>query len=278
MSINLYLFSYPSAVKKYQDRGFILGKLGDTHRETDVRINEQGASAEWEEKIIIGAWNNLQVIKRDHDVHAELTKRGLWHSGKHKGTEWFRIPGNTVEEAKQYIDDLIAQFEGKRIRKKVKLRAMQQAALNKAMEFIENGTGDVSIIANLCPRFGKTIWALSLFNKIFKKYGNKVMLLPAYWLSVHSSFIKELREYDDFLDIVQIDVNDPDAREQAIDALGAQQRLLVPISLHGDYDDWCNKHQWISDIPNNELFVFADEGDFGTHTENQVAKLDFLFD
>lgn len=275
--INLYAYSYPSAVNKFQNDQFILLKLGDSHRDTEIRINEQGTSAEWEEKIIVGSWNNLQKIKRDHDVHEVLTKRGLWHSGKHKGTEWFKIPGSTVQEAFDYVDALVAEFEGKRIRKQVKLRALQQKTLDKAMEYIAAGGHDVSVIANLCPRFGKTIWALSLFNKIHKTYGNRVMLLPAYWLSVHSSFISELTDYDDFLDIVQIDVNAEGARERAVDAIGAGQRILVPMSLHGDLEEWKVKHSWIASIPNFDVFSFADEGDFGTHTENQVAKLDYIF-
>ena len=275
--INLYGYSYPSAVDKFKDSGYVLLKLGDSHRDTEVRINEQGNSAEWEEKIIIGSWNNLQTIKRDHDLHEVLTKRGLWHSGAHKGTEWFKIPAKSTDEARAYIDDLVTEFEGKRIRKKVKLRSLQQKALNKAMAYIASGGNDISIIANLCPRFGKTIWALMLFNKIYETYGNRVMLLPAYWLSVHSSFVNELTEYDDFLDIVQIDVNNPNAHNQATDALSAGQRIIVPISLHGELEEWKAKHAWVASIPNADVFSFADEGDFGTHTENQVAKLADIF-
>ena len=275
--INLYAYSYPAAVNKFSNAGFVLLKLGDSHRDIEIRINEQGSSAEWEEKIIIGSWNNLQTIKRDHDLHEVLTKRGLWHSGKHKGTEWFKIPGHTIDDARNYIDDLVTEFEGKRVRKQVKLRALQQKALNKAMTYIATGGHDVSVIANLCPRFGKTIWALSLFNQIHNTYGNRIMLLPAYWLSVHSSFVNELTEYNDFLDIVQIDVGADDARERAIDAVSAGQRILVPMSLHGDLEEWKTKHSWIASIPNADVFSFADEGDFGTHTENQVAKLDYIF-
>ena len=275
--INLYAYSYPSAVNKFLKNNFILLKLGDSHRDVEVRINEQGNSAEWEGKVIIGSWNNLQTIKRDHDLHEVLTNRGLWYSGKHKGTEWFKIPGKNVKEAYAYIDDIVAEFEGKRIRKNVKLRSLQQTALDRAMSIIDKADVDVSLIANLCPRFGKTIWSLMLFNAISKKYGNRVMLLPAYWLSVHSSFINELSEYNDFLDIVQIDVNDPTAETQAMDALYAGQRILVPISLHGDLTEWKSKHSWVANLPNSDVFSFADEGDFGTHTENQVAKLDYIF-
>lgn len=275
--INIYAYSYPSAVVKFQDQGQILLKLGDTQREADVRINEQGGSAEYESKIVIGAWNNLQKVKRDHDLHAVLSLRGLWHSGDHKGTEWFRIPGSTVEQAWKYIDDLIAEFEGKRVRKKILLRSLQQRALDQALDYIDRGGDNPSIIANLCPRFGKTIWALSLFNEISSRYSNRVMLLPAYWLSVHSSFIKELADYEDFQDIVQIDATAEDAEYQAKMAIEADQRILVPISLHGELEEWCAKHSWLAAIPNDEIFMFADEGDFGTHTDNQVAKLDFLF-
>jgi hypothetical protein len=145
------------------------------------------------------------------------------------------------------------------------------------MKMIAKGNTEASLIANLCPRFGKTIWALSLFNRITKAYGNRVMLLPAYWLSAHSSFISELDQYNDFLDIVQIDVDDANASREAEVALAAGKRIIIPISLHGDLEHWQKKHDWIADINNNEIFMFADEGDFGTHTENQVAKLDFLF-
>lgn len=275
--INIYAYTYQSAINKFSEIGYVLVKLGDSHRAVEVRINEQGNSAEWEEKKIIGSWNNLQKIKRDHDLHEVLTKRGLWHSGKHKGTEWFKIPGNNEQEAYEYLDALIAEFEGKRIRKKVKLRSLQRKALNKAMDIIAKAGSEASIAANLCPRFGKTLWALSLFNEIYSKYGNRIMLLPAYWLGVHSSFVNELTDYDDFLDIVQIDVGDVDARERAIDAVAAGQRIIIPMSLHGDLEEWKTKHEWIANIPNADVFSFADEGDFGTHTDNQVFKLDYIF-
>jgi len=173
---------------------------------------------------------------------------------------------------------LIESFEGERVRPSVKLRGIQQHNLDKAMAIIESAGKDAaSIIANLCPRFGKTIWALMLFNRISKKYGNRVMMLPAYWLSVHSSFESEIDRFKDFQDIRYIDTNEPEAWSTAGSYLEQGLRIVIPISLHGDYEEWCQKHHWISTIPNDEIFMFADEGDFGTHAENQVAKLNYLF-
>lgn len=266
--INLYAYTYPSAIKLFDD--YVLTKVGDSIRDVEVRMNEQGGAAEYESKVHVGAWNNLQVIQRDYDVHKVLTKEGLHHTDG-KGTEWFKIPGKTTQEAYAYIDALVAQFEGKRVRNKVKLRKLQQKALDEAMAIIDNGGDVATIIANLCPRFGKTIWALMLFNAISEKYGNRVMLLPAYWLSVHSSFVDELEQFDDFLDIalVQDEIS-------AVHALDNNQRIIIPISLHGDYNEWKDKHQWIANINNDDIFVFADEGDFGTHADNQVKKMEFL--
>ena len=276
--INIYCYSYPDAMRKFAKQGYVLAKIGDSTRDTNVRIDEQGGAAEYEAKVKIGEWKNCKKINRDHDLHKVLTKRGLWHSGDHKGTEWFKIPGKNAKDVCNYVDDLIAEFEGERVRESVKLRNIQKHNLDKAMAIIASAAKDAaSIIANLCPRFGKTIWALMLFNRISKKYGNKVMLLPAYWLSVHSSFESEIERFKDFQDIKCIDPNNPDAWKEAWLHIEQGLRIVVPISLHGDYTEWCKKHQWISTIPNEEIYMFADEGDFGTHAENQVAKLDYLF-
>ena len=274
--INLYCYSYPGAMKKFAAQGYMLVKIGDSHREADVRIKEQGGAAEYEAKIKISEWNNLTKIDRDYRIHEVLTERGLWHRDG-QGTEWFKIPATNAAEVRDYVDQLITYLEGERVRPPVKLRKIQQHSLDRAMDIIANCDDAANIIANLCPRFGKTIWALMLFNQVTEKYGNKVMLLPAYWLSVHSSFIDELDAYQDFDDIRYVDIDEPEAHNSAWTYLKEGQRIIVPISLHGDVDEWKAKHQWIANIPNNEIFMFADEGDFGTHTENQVAKLQFLF-
>lgn len=272
--INLYAYTYPSAIKKFD--GFVLTKVGDSTRDVDVRIREQGGSAEYESKISVGAWNNLKKIKRDFDVHRVLTEQGLHHV-EGSGTEWFKIPANTIQDAFDYLDNVVQEFEGKKVRNKVKLRSLQKKALDEALEIIERGDSSATVIANLCPRFGKTIWALMLFNSLSKKYGNRVMFLPAYWLSVHSSFVDTLDKFDDFLDIALIDVTAKDAESQAANALANGQRIVVPISLHGELEEWQNKNAWLAEIPNDDIFVFADEGDFGTHADNQKKKLDFLF-
>ena len=64
--ITAYAYTYESACVKLL--GYILLKVGDTIRAASTRMGEQGTSAEWEEKIPIGIWKDLKVIKRDSDI------------------------------------------------------------------------------------------------------------------------------------------------------------------------------------------------------------------
>lgn len=267
--INLYAFTYPSNTIRYE--GYWACKIGQSSRSVDIRMNEQGGSAESEAKLKIGEWNDVKKISGDGDIHAVLKKRGF-HVIEGSGKEWFKIPAVNQEEAYQYIDNLIAELEGEKVRKKVILRNLQQKAMDAAWEIIESSGFDSTIIANLCPRFGKTIWVLSLFNKIHEKYGNRVLLLPAYWLSSHTSFENELPLYNDYKNVVVVD-NGEDAEK----AIAQGKCIMILLSLCGDYDDWVSKNQWIADIDNNDIFMYADEGDFGTHTERQIEKMDYIF-
>jgi hypothetical protein len=278
--INIYAYTYQSAMKIFAKDRFILVKIGDSTRDVDVRMSEQGGAAEYEAKIKVGSWENLKKIKRDHTIHKILTKRGLHHTDG-KGTEWFKIPAATIDDAQAYVDQIIASKEGHKVRPAVILRNQQKRTLERAMEIIkecaESGQDSTSIIANLCPRFGKTIWALMLFKRISEEYGNRVMLLPAYWLSAHSSFEKELDEFADFINMRVIDTDSEEPWTTVGEFYRDGKLIVIPISLHGEIESWKEKHRWISTIPNELIFNFADEGDFGTHTENQVTKMEFLF-
>ena len=281
-AMNLYAYTDEAALTYANEKmpGYMLIKIGQTQNDTDVRIKEQGGAAEWSPKIKLGEWLNLSKMKGDRDVHIPLKKRGLWldpKDSKATGTEWFFIPANNLEEANAYIDQVVTDLEGGKIRKKLELRELQQKALDQAIDIKTTKKEGTTVIANLCPRFGKTLWALELFNTLHKKYGNRVMLLPAYWLSVHTSFVNELDQFDGFLDIVHIDAakaSDPEGDMK--EALKDGKRVLITVSLHGDIEGWTEKYQWIRGVDNNDIFMFADEGDFGTHTTNQVAKLDVL--
>ncbi len=277
--ISLYAYSYPGYdnLRECPLKGdYVLVKFGDTTRTTEQRMSEQGGAAEAFAKITVGTWPGCDKIKRDFEVHHVLKERGLDHK-EGAGTEWFWIPGKTFSDAYEYLDQLVTEMEGHVVRKKVKLRALQQKALDDTLTAIENGTDVATVIANLCPRFGKTIWALMLFKQISEKYGNRIMLLPAYWLSVHSSFEGELEQFDDFQHMTIVDPRKIADADAAVDAAWAEgQDVIIPISLHGDISEWKRNNKWLRDIDSETFFMFADEGDFGTHGDRQIEKLDYI--
>lgn len=301
---NVYGFTTLNDLLLYPD--FFRVKVGDTRGSGHKRTKQQqtGISSK---QIIINPkgdlndrswdWSGLMKIKGDGDLHTHKALSRYRLPADESGDEWFSFPlpdilkgaNVLIEEKIRYIwkllDDVIADLEGRRVRKPVKWRKTQRDRLDRAMQYI--GEGKTEGIAFLCPRFGKTLWALGLFNRLTEIYGNRVMLVPVYWLSVHTSFEDEIGAYADFQDIVYIDDKDDAAEAIACAALQAGKRILIAISLHGKMADgkteeemsnWVKRNRWIRSIPDADKFMFADEGDWGTHTDNQIKKLNFLFD
>lgn len=291
MSINLYAYTYPSHELELREKikdptssvlpyAGLWVKIGDSHRDPMLRMSEQGGASEQAKKIVLGTWLDVNTIQRDYEVHHELTLRGYRQDAyaTGAGTEWFLIPGKSNNEVLAEINSVLDSFGEGTSKTKVKLREQQSFALKKAMDIIrlskKNGQDKINIVANLCPRFGKTIWALSVFNEISKKYNTNIMLLPAYWLSVHTSFGDEVEKYYEFKNMRVFDTRDEDAGRKVREALKQGHQVVLMNSLHGDVDVWTDKLKWLQTLLKKEnVFVFSDEADFGSHTENQVNKL-----
>ena len=277
----LYGFTYPEFVANGPTKGYIEVKTGDTTQGLDdgltidesgrVRISQQGKSAEAYKKIIVGTFGvSKTIIKRDYVIHKELKKRGLRPKALDgQGQEWYRIPGKTIKEVNKYLQDVIDSM-GASSTKKLKLRKEQERTLIEAVEIYNSTNSDrVDIAANLPPRFGKTTWALTLFNELNKK----VLVLPSSWLSTHTSFEDDIKEFRDFSDIVCIDSKNDNYSKQIKKALSENKRVAVYVSLFAKDKKQFNS---IKNISNSDKFVCVDEGDFGSWTKNKRFILDHL--
>ena len=277
----LYGFTYPEFVANGPTKGYIEVKTGDTTQGLDegltidesgmVRISQQGKSAEAYKKIIVGTYGvSKTIIKRDYVIHKELKKRGLRPKALDgQGQEWYRIPGKTIKEVNKYLQDVIDSM-GASSNKKLKLRKEQERTLIEAVEIYNSTNSDrVDIAANLPPRFGKTTWALTLFNELNKK----VLVLPSSWLSTHTSFEDDIKEFRDFSDIVCIDSKNDNYSKQIKKALSENKRVAVYVSLFAKDKKQFNA---IKNISNSDKFVCVDEGDFGSWTKKKRVILDHL--
>lgn len=273
--INIYGYSYPAAIKEFQDRGFILTKVGDSHREVDIRLKEQGGSSEWEGKIKIGEWINLSNISRDYEIHDVLTERGLWHKEDGLGTEWFRIPGNTTDEAHAYLNKLIEDLEGGNVSPLYRLREHQARTADTLIGIITEKGLDVTVLEEQAPRSGKTLTNSHSFLELNKNLGIKLMIIPVYWLSALTSYKNEFKRWRQLHDVYFFDtVTDSDWSFQAQSLLSQGKKVCLGISTHAS-ETWFEKYKWINEY-SEPTFVVSEEADFGSHTEDTIEKFKYL--
>ena len=139
------------------------------------------------------------------------------------------------------------------------------------LDQVDNGAKVIA--AELAPRFGKTPWSLDTFKDLFEDFDYQYMILPAYILTAHASFMKELRKYSDFDDMMFISDNDPDFKDKVRN--NKDKKLVIAISLHTPEDNLA-KYECIGELDVSKKVAFIDEADFGAHTESSKKIIDLL--
>ena len=298
----IYSYCYPDAVKNNELRqenqrlkgvdltpGYIKTKVGDTAQGLDegltidesgkLRMSQQGGTGESDKKIVVGTWGvSKNNIKRDFVIHNELKRRGL-RPVKDKdgnpildgqGKEFFLIPGNTVEEVHQYLQDVIISF-GASANEKLILRKAQERIINERLENYNSSNSErVDHVSNLCPRFGKTTEELHYFNKINKK----IMMGPSAVLSTHTSFRADIARFRDFKDIEYITTHEnPDYEKDIKKAFSQGKRVFVTVSLFAKNKKY---FKFLRNIPNGDKYICVDEGDFAAWTPKKREVLEYL--
>lgn len=120
------------------------------------------------------------------------------------------------------------------------------------------------ILAELCARFGKTIWAGALANES----GSKLTIVASYVLTSFSSFAKDLTEFEQFRTMEIVDSADEYYQDQISAALEEGQQVIVFLSMCGGSKRQ-DRIDYLFNI-NESRLVFIDEADYGAHTKNQT--------
>jgi len=131
-------------------------------------------------------------------------------------------------------------------------------------------SGRRTIVAELCARFGKTIWSGALIVET----GARLTIVCSYVLTVFSSFKKDLTSFEQFRDLVLIDTGDEDYLEQIQTGLAAGRQVVAFLSMCGGR----NRQKKIDtlfgvDLGKQGRMVFVDEADFGVHRAGQSQLL-----
>jgi hypothetical protein len=137
-----------------------------------------------------------------------------------------------------------------------------------AGEILESfDSGNQVILANLCARFGKTIWS----GAVSLEANAKLTIVASYVKTVFTSFGNDLKMFEQFADVVHVDTGDDDYRAQITKARRQGKKVFAYLSL-------CNgsKRQsrinFLFKVPGKKMLVI-DEADFGAHKKNQADVL-----
>lgn len=124
--------------------------------------------------------------------------------------------------------------------------------------------GHKIMLAELCARFGKTIWAGALAVET----GTEVTVIASYVLTSFASFAKDLNEFEQFRNLEIIDSASENYQKEIKSALKEGKQVVVFLSMCGSTKRQ-DRIDYIFGLKNSRL-IFIDEADYGAHTEKQA--------
>jgi hypothetical protein len=202
----------------------------------------------------------ISRLQREMFHDNELIKSGL--------TEWFNIPME-ASEVVELVDSIIRDITNKSGKATYKARAYQ--AYIKALILDQVEDGNKVIAAELAPRFGKTLWSLDLFKALCEEFGYQYLILPAYVLTAHSSFLTDFNGFSDFNDMIFVDDKDPNFKQKIQD--NVDKRMIITTSLHTTDT---SKYDVIKALDSSKKVAIVDEADFGAHTTTSKEVINYL--
>lgn len=127
--------------------------------------------------------------------------------------------------------------------------------------------GKRRILAELCARLGKTIFA----GALIKETNAPVSIIASYVLTSFASFKKDLSSYIQFKNFAIIDTSNI-GWEEAVEEGIAQGKQIVAFVSMCNGTNRSKKLKHLFDMQGNKL-VIVDEADYGSHQVNQANAL-----
>jgi len=145
------------------------------------------------------------------------------------------------------------------------LSTLQYMTVGEALDTFDDG-GNV-ILAHLCARFGKTLWAGALALET----DSQLIVVAAYVKTVFTSFGIDMNMFEQWSDCVHVDAEDPEYQLLIKRGLRENKQVFVYLSL-------CNgskRQERIDFLASRRVdkMWIVDEADFGAHTVNQATPV-----
>lgn len=128
-------------------------------------------------------------------------------------------------------------------------------------------SGKRTIMAELCARFGKTIWS----GVLVRETNANLTVIVSYVLTSFASFEKEFAAFEQFSGFVAVDTKDPDYQLVIDQALAENKQVVAFLSMCvGGLRQ--QKIDYLFGLDCTRL-VIIDEADFGVHKAGQAKPL-----
>lgn len=216
-------------------------------------------SGEWK---LFNIWNVTELATKQNKFY-EQSKIDDWlrdQIGHKLAGEWHKL---SAEKMKVKVDKLLYKLE--QPLPEVELSTYQGKVAVEVLTAFANGAK--IILAELCARFGKTIWAAVLGVES----DAEIIIVASYMKSVFTSFQTDISGFQQFADCVLVDTSDKDYEEQINNALGMGKKVFACLSL-------CNgekRQERINFLFDNDKrkLLLIDEADYGAKRKNQALPL-----
>lgn len=127
--------------------------------------------------------------------------------------------------------------------------------------------GKRTIVAELCARFGKTIWS----GALIRETNAQLTIVASYVLTSFASFKKDLTSFEQFRELELIEAGEEDWEDKVQHSLEAGLQTVVFLSMCAGGRRQDKIDFLFAQTPNK--LVLIDEADFGVHQVKQSQPL-----
>ena len=292
----IYVQTTDARIEAMLATGFLEFGVGDTRIDAEfstigsrMRGHTSSKNPAWQQHLLDSIPNPGY---RDYALHKEIRQTfaaQLEDPDTGKKNELFKV---AVEKMliEQFVTskdfEPIRHWLNKRVRKcaatlnpnhekqSINLRNIQTLVIDKILLSLQQKGIAINFVCELAARIGKTILFLELSRSMHEEFGHASMFIMAYGvgLSVKTSYKDEINKYHDFNNMQFIDASNDTAKTEYFEAIANKKVPVVFISLNPEVEE---KYRWINQLTGKHI-ALLEETDFGTHTDSQVEKVDFI--
>jgi len=127
--------------------------------------------------------------------------------------------------------------------------------------------GNRTMLAELCARFGKTIWS----GAIATETEQELVVVASYVKTVFTSFANDIARFEQFRDYVHVDTGEEGYEKKIRNAFKDGKKVFAYLSMCGGSKRQ-DRIDFLFSLRKKRMMII-DEADFGVHTKKQSAPL-----